>query len=95
MDTLIQETSWLDNKTSYFLGWSVTDVSAKKESLVCVPCKLCICLVTVWPIKIRFIFSTDLRRDAEYHREQTLHYSVRKSKVLQMQPRDEVQDIMW
>ena len=34
-------------------------------------------------------FSTDLIRDAEYRREQTLCHSVRKSKVLQIQPSDE------
>ena len=35
------------------------------------------------------IFSTNLSMDAEYHREQTVYYSVRKRKVLQMQPSGE------
>ena len=44
-------------------------------------------------IQTKAFFSPDLSRDTEYHREQILCYSVRKSKVLQMQPSDEALDI--
>ena len=37
-------------------------------------------------IQTKAFFTTDSRRDAEYYRGQTSCHSVRKSKVLQMQP---------
>ena len=44
---------------------------------------------TIWQIiQTREVFSTNIRRNAECIREQTLCHSVRKSKVLQMQRSD-------
>ena len=43
----------------------------------------------------QMVFATDLRSNAEYHREQTLCHSTRTSKVLQMQPSTEARDIIW
>ena len=47
-------------------------------------------LHTLAPVNIhkKTFFSTVVRRDAEYHREQTFCQSVCKSKVLQMQSSD-------
>ena len=49
------------------------------------------------PFKIsnKIVFSIDLRRAVEYHREQSLCLSVRKSKVLQMQLSNEAFNIIW
>ena len=46
---------------------------------------------TLRPVHIQTeaFFGTDSSRDAEYHREQTLCHSVRKSNVLRTQPLDE------
>ena len=46
-------------------------------------------------IQTNAFFSNDLRRNAEYHHEQTLCHSMHNSKVLPMQPLDVVQDVIW
>ena len=49
------------------------------------PWVLVYCMIGQYSNKSIF-FSTDLRQDAEHHRELTISHHVRKSKMLQMQP---------
>ena len=51
---------------------------------------------TAWLVNIQTkAFSRNLKRDTNYHCEQTLWDSVMKIKVLQMQPSDVTYDIIW
>ena len=53
------------------------------------------CTVQPVNIQIKVFSSTDSRRGKGFHREQALYQTVRKSKLLQMQPLDEATDIVW